>query len=68
MLAVRRHGAVTDLGINMEFDPVEALQSVFPGADPQMYPEVKGKFPAAKKIFNKLLLIWSGMKRTMGKE
>ncbi|XBI26823.1 hypothetical protein VPH35_051439 [Triticum aestivum] len=41
--------AVADLGINMEFDPVEALQSVFPGADPQMYPEVKGKFAAAKK-------------------
>ncbi|VAH84369.1 unnamed protein product [Triticum turgidum subsp. durum] len=28
--------SVADLGINMEFDPVEAVQSVFPGADPQL--------------------------------
>ncbi|VAH91686.1 unnamed protein product [Triticum turgidum subsp. durum] len=27
--------SVADLGINMEFDPVEAVQFVFPGADPQ---------------------------------
>ncbi|XP_044371628.1 pullulanase 1, chloroplastic-like [Triticum aestivum] len=33
--------SVADLGINMQFDPVEALQSVFPGADPQ----VTQKFP-----------------------
>ncbi|KAE8791639.1 hypothetical protein D1007_33899 [Hordeum vulgare] len=28
--------AVADLGISMEFDSVEALQSVFPEADPQV--------------------------------
>uniref|UniRef100_A0A453I272 Uncharacterized protein n=1 Tax=Aegilops tauschii subsp. strangulata TaxID=200361 RepID=A0A453I272_AEGTS len=28
--------SVADLGINMEFDPVEAVQSVFPSADPQL--------------------------------
>ena len=28
--------SVADLGINMEFDPVEAVQFVFPGADPQL--------------------------------
>ena len=30
--------SVADLGINMEFDPVEAVQSVFPSADPQVPP------------------------------
>uniref|UniRef100_A0A3B6CDS0 Uncharacterized protein n=1 Tax=Triticum aestivum TaxID=4565 RepID=A0A3B6CDS0_WHEAT len=36
VLTVRHPASVADLGINMEFDPVEAVQSVFPGADPQL--------------------------------
>lgn len=27
---------VAELGVSMEFDPVDALQLIFPGADPQV--------------------------------
>ncbi|KAF7111617.1 hypothetical protein CFC21_111605 [Triticum aestivum] len=40
---------VAELGVSMEFDPVDALQLIFPGADPQL---LRGYFEASGNVLD----------------
>lgn len=40
---------VADLGVSMDFDPVDALQLIFPGADPQL---LRGYFEASGNVLD----------------
>ncbi|KAI4969476.1 hypothetical protein ZWY2020_000390 [Hordeum vulgare] len=49
--------AVADLGISMEFDSVEALQSVFPDADPQL---LRGYLEASGNVLDAAIRSFRG--------